>query len=164
MEYNEEIEENKYLIFKLLNEDYACNLLQIKEVIKSNNIKPVPFMVPYFKGIINLRGKILSIIDFRIKVSPVFNDEGNKGIILVVESKDLSLGVIVDDLVSVQTINKEEIQQNNEMKYSIDNKFIIGNYILKEGLVTIIDLASSISEEELKAIKENENLNISVNL
>ncbi|BBH52844.1 chemotaxis protein CheW [Fluviispira sanaruensis] len=164
MEQNYEIEENKYLIFKLLNEDYACNLLQIKEVIKSINIKPVPFMVPYFKGIINLRGKILSIIDFRIKVSPIFNDDENKGIILVVESKDLSLGVIVDDLISVQTINKEEIQQNKEMKYTIDNKFIIGNYILKESLVTVIDLASSISEEELKAIKDNENLNISFNL
>ena len=66
MEYNEE--ENKYLIFKILNEEYACNILQIKEVIKSINIKPVPFMVPYFKGIINLRGKIISVIDFRIKI------------------------------------------------------------------------------------------------
>ncbi|WP_161998056.1 chemotaxis protein CheW [Silvanigrella paludirubra] len=162
MDFNEE--ENKYLIFKVLNEEYACNILQIKEVIKSVNIKPVPFMVPYFKGIINLRGKIISVIDFRIKISPNFNDEENKGIILVVENDSISIGVIVDDLVSVQTINASEIQKNNDMKYSIDIKFIIGNYILKDKLVTILDLISSISDEDLKIIKENESLKLSINI
>jgi len=162
MDFNEE--ENKYLIFKVLNEEYACNILQIKEVIKSVNIKPVPFMVPYFKGIINLRGKIISVIDFRIKISPNFNDEENKGIILVVENDSIIIGVIVDDLVSVQTINKSEIQKNNDMKYSIDIKFIIGNYILKDKLVTILDLISSISDEDLKIIKENESLKLSINI
>ncbi|APJ03677.1 chemotaxis protein CheW [Silvanigrella aquatica] len=158
MEFNED--ENKYLIFKILNEEYACNLLQIKEVIKPINIKPVPFMVPYFKGIINLRGKIISIIDFRIKISPKFIDKESNGTILIVENYNLSIGVIVDDLVSVQTINNEEIQKNNEMKYSIDIKFIIGNYILKEKPITIIDLLSSISDEELKLINENTNFAI----
>jgi purine-binding chemotaxis protein CheW len=162
IDFNEE--ENKYLIFKVFNEEYACNILQIKEVIKSVNIKPVPFMVPYFKGIINLRGKIISVIDFRIKISPNFNDEENKGIILVVENDSISIGVIVDDLVSVQTINTSEIQKNNDMKYSIDIKFIIGNYILKDKLVTILDLISSISDEDLKIIKENESLKLSINI
>lgn len=153
-------DENKYLLFKILKEEYACNILQIREVIKSINIKPVPFMVPYFKGIMNLRGKIISVIDFRIKLSPEFNDENNQGIILVVESNSLSMGIIVDDLVSVQTINSSDIQKNNEMKYSIDIKFIVGNYILKDKLITIIDLIYSISEEDLKLINETKELTI----
>jgi purine-binding chemotaxis protein CheW len=155
---NVEEESNKYILFSILGEQYACNLIQVKEVIKPLNIKPVPFMVPYFKGMINLRGKIISVIDFRLKFNPKFENKENAGVILVVENENFNIGVIVDDLISVQTINKEEIQKNHEMKYSIDMKFILGNYISKNNLVTILDLGSCINEEELKAIKENEKI------
>lgn len=162
MEHKEE--ENKFLIFKVINEEYACNILQIKEVIKCKNIKPIPFMVPYFKGILNLRGKIISIIDFRIKLLPNLENTENEGIILVVENELITIGVIVDDLISVTSIIENEIQKNKDMKYSIDSKFILGNYIYKDKLVTVLDLISSINEEDLKIIKENDNLKLSMNM
>ena len=157
-------ESNKYILYSILNEQYASNLLEIKEVIKPNNIRPVPFMVPYFKGIINLRGKIISVVDFRIKFDPSFNDEINPGVILVVENKNFFIGVIVDDLISVQTVNEDDIQKNQEIKYNIDLKFIVGNFILKENLVTILKLSSCINEEDLKAIKNNENFGHDISL
>ena len=148
-------ESNKYILYKILNEQYATNLLEIKEVIKPINMKPVPFMVPYFKGMINLRGKIISVIDFRIKFNPNFKEEDSPGVILVVENENFFIGVIVDDLISVHSVNQEEIQQNYEMKYNLDLKFIVGNFILKENLVTILNLSSCINEEELKVIKNH---------
>ncbi len=61
------LEDRKYLIFSLASELYAVDLLQVKEVIKHNEVKPIPFMVNHFKGIINIRGQIVSVIDLRIK-------------------------------------------------------------------------------------------------
>ncbi len=155
-------ESNKYILYKILNEQYATNLLEIKEVIKPANIKPVPFMVPYFKGMINLRGKIISVIDFRVKFNPQFHEDTPSGVILVVENENFYIGVIVDDLISVHSVNPEDIQQNYEMKYNIDLKFIIGNFILKDNLVTIINLSSCVNEEELKAIHDQQKTQVSL--
>lgn len=149
---------NKYILYRILNEQYASNLLEIKEVIKPNNIRPVPFMVPYFKGIINLRGKIISVVDFRLKFNPNFNEENNPGVILVVENDNFFIGVIVDDLISVQSLNEEDIQKNQEIKYNIDLKFIVGNFILKDNLVSILKLSACLSEEELKAFHQHQNI------
>lgn len=154
MEKQDDLESNKYILYSILNEQYASNLLEIKEVIKPINIKPVPFMVPYFKGMINLRGKIISVVDLRIKFDSDFKDEKSPGIILVVENNNFFVGVIVDDLISVRSLEESEIQKNTEMQYSIDLKFIEGNFILNDKLVTILKLSSFISEEELKAIHE----------
>lgn len=154
-------DENKYLIFKLIDEYYACNILQVKEVIKIGKIKPVPFMISYFKGIINLRGKIISIIDYRMKISELFESKKNEGIILILENDEITIGAIVDDLLAVQTINSDSIQKNIDMKYSIDSKFVIGNYIYNEKLITIIDFISSINKDELKIIHDAEVLNLS---
>src|SRR5688572_686498 len=92
-----EREENKFLIFNLGTELYGSRLLEIKEVIKRPTIKPVPYMVRYFKGIINLRGQIVSVIDLREKFDiPTSCPEA--GLILVVDTGEGHIGVIVDEI------------------------------------------------------------------
>ncbi|MBF0206508.1 MAG: purine-binding chemotaxis protein CheW, partial [Oligoflexia bacterium] len=98
----------KYLIYRLGGELYGSPLLSIKEVIKVNKIKPVPYTVPHYRGIISLRGNIIGIVDLRIKfgLSPQEGKYGSS--VLIVENEEITIGALVDDVESVVALNRDK--------------------------------------------------------
>jgi purine-binding chemotaxis protein CheW len=140
-----------FIIFSLGNELYGTPLLSTREVIKVREIKPTPYMVPHFRGVINLRGQIVSVIDLRIKFQiSVSNEE--PGLILVVETPFGLLGAIVDNLVSVERVRKEDLDQTAVVETRIPTDFFLGVAKLKDRLINMVDISGCVHSEDLRAI------------
>lgn len=148
----EQMSSQRYLCFILGGEYYGSPLSSIKEVIKPIGVKPVPYMVKHFKGVINLRGQIVSIVDMREKFALPFNPDA-EGIIMVVETEDGLLGAIVDDLVSVQVIENSSIDQSAPIETKVATDYFLG--VAKQGelLINLIDLAKSLGSEDFRSMR-----------
>jgi purine-binding chemotaxis protein CheW len=142
-----------YLIFKLAEELYGTALLSVKEVIKMSPIKPVPYMVHYFKGVINLRGEIVGIVDLRSKfeMGSAKSDGANEtGKILIIETPDALLGAIVDDLVAVEVIQEKDIDPDPAVETRIPIQFFKGIAKKDDRLISLIDISSCLSSTEMR--------------
>lgn len=148
-----EDENNQYLLFYLGDELYGTPLLQVKEIVKVLPTKKVPFMKAYFKGLINLRGQVVSILDLRMKLG-ITSKNQNQGLIMIVETEDGSIGAIIDDLHSVHHFDKEQIKVNNSKDEKHKEYFYGVARLDEERLVNIIDMSLCVSNEDLKLISE----------
>ncbi len=145
-----------FILFTLGNEVYGVPMTTTREVLKVRDIKATPYMVPYFRGVINLRGQIVSVIDLRLKfeIPPIPSAQYDSGLILIVETREGELlGAIVDDLVSVEKMQQQDISQPNSLVSKVPIDFFLGVAKIKDRLVNVIDIAGCLSVEELKFIK-----------
>jgi len=143
----------KVLIFALGEERYAVPLLKVKEVIALNEITPVPFAPPYFRGIMNLRGQVISVIDLRLKLgqkNPVFNSETA---VVILDLSPLSLGVIVDTVDSVHTVTEKELQPPPDIKTKKESDCISAVIKRDKQLILLLEIARALSVEDLATIK-----------
>jgi purine-binding chemotaxis protein CheW len=151
-----ESSDTKYLVFKLADELYGVPLSQVKEVIKARDIKPIPYMVNYFQGIINLHGKIVSVIDLRVKFELKIKTPG-EGLLLIIETQTCIIGTIIDDIVSVNDFYPEDIEQNANLESRIPLNFFLGIAKSETRLISIINIAGCLTSEDLKNIDTNQN-------
>lgn len=137
------------LVFSLGKELYGATLQSTREVIRLGEVKSAPYMVPYFKGVINLRGQIVSVIDLRTKfgIEPEHNSEN---LVLIVEHPHGLLGAVVDHLISVEKIHKDGLEQKVALETKIPADFFMGVAKVKERLVNIVDIAGCLSADELR--------------
>jgi purine-binding chemotaxis protein CheW len=143
----------KYLIFELGSERYACAIVKVREVIKVPPLKPVPFMVPSFTGVLNLRGQMIGVVDLRSRFQ--FPVSGNRpGYILIVDLGDSLLGAHVDDVISVETVGKDEIQKDFAVETRVAIDFLEGMAHIDKRMVNLVDLSKVLSSQELRKISE----------
>jgi len=154
LDTNEDLDLSKYLLFNLDNEMYATPLLNVREVIKMAIIKPVPYMVGHFKGVINLRGQIVGVVDLRVKFQLTVPAEG-KGMILIVDTTEGLIGAIVDEIDSVQKIAPGDVEREPRIETKISSEFMLGVAKLGKGLVNLVDIAACLSVDELRRIKKS---------
>lgn len=155
MQPDDQLNENKYLIYRLGNELYGSSLTSIKEVIKLGDLKQVPFMNTYFKGVMNLRGQIIGVIDLRLKFGLSTNQDETTGLIIVVETQDGLIGAIVDELDTVIDIASTNIENNPVLDTKIPMEFFCGVAKANDRLINIIDISGTISSEDYRTIKSN---------
>jgi len=110
-EYDEEDDKNggQYLTFSVENESYGLDIIYVTEIIGMQRVTEVPELPEYVRGIINLRGKIIPVMDIRLRFEKPFREYDEKTCIVVVEIQDISVGIIVDAVSEVITIREEEI-------------------------------------------------------
>lgn len=151
------IKQGKYMTFTLADETYGINLLKIKEIIGLINITVVPRMPEFIKGVINLRGKIIPVIDLRLKIGFEEReyDERTCIIILEIESKveTILLGIIVDRVLEVAAISGDEMEPAPNFGLKIDTSFISG-MAKKEGqVIAILNIEDLLSAEDVDIIR-----------
>lgn len=152
----EEVEEQQhsYLVFRLADELYGAPLLSIKEVIKSTTIKPVPYMTPHFKGVINLRGQIVGIVDLRLKFG-LLVPKDSSNLILVIEDNGDSLGAIVDNVEAVEEFQPEDIDNNPVLDTKIPHKFFLGIGKREDGsMINLINVSGCLMSDELRLMRQ----------
>lgn len=142
---------DKFLIFNLGGELYGASLTSIKEVIKVGDVKAVPHMKNHFKGIMNLRGQIIGVIDLREKFD--LKKAPGQGLILVVEHEAGLIGAIVDELESVHSFTTEQIEKNPMIETKIPLSFLVGVAQKQNRLVNLIDIAGTLSAEDYRTLK-----------
>ncbi len=146
--------EGRFLTFVLNNEVYGIEILKVREIIGLMDITNVPQTPDYMKGVINLRGKVIPVIDLRLKFSMPEDEHTQETCTIVVEEDSTSIGIIVDKVSEVMEIKGEEIEGTPQFGQGIDTNFIMGLGKTKDTIVILLDIAKVLSEEELKNIEE----------
>ncbi len=143
--------DGKFLTFALSEEKYGLQILQVQEIIGMMHITQVPQSPRYMKGVINLRGKIIPVIDLRLKfgMKPAVYDE--KTCIVVVESeiagKQFSVGAVVDTVLEVVNFDGAKIESAPDYGRSLETSFILGIGKNAEGnVVILIDIDAALAD------------------
>ena len=132
--------ENKYVIFKLAEEYYGLSIDNVISIEKPSQSTRIPNAPDYIKGVINLRGEVIPVIDLRKKLKMKFKEVDRNSRIIIVSSDEIFAGLIVDTSSEVLEINKENIDKppTNENDEYID--YINGIGKTKDRLVILLDL------------------------
>lgn len=107
--YEEDAQKDKFLTFSLGNEYYGIEIKQVTEIIGIQAITGVPELPEYIKGIVNLRGKIIPVMDVRLRFKKPFREYNDRTCIIVIDIMEISIGLIVDSVSEVLSIPGDEI-------------------------------------------------------
>lgn len=149
----------KYLTFVLGHESYGVGVLKVREIIRMLDITTVPQMPPYVKGVINLRGKVVPIVDLRIKFALEKAENTERTCIVVVEVKSKSgakmlMGMIVDAVEEVATIPSTDIEPTPDFGGSLCTEYILGMAKIRGSVKTLLDIDAVLNAESLDLISE----------
>jgi purine-binding chemotaxis protein CheW len=123
-EAEEDTQKDRYLTFIIGNECYGIDIKYITEIIGIQAITEIPEMPEYVKGIINLRGKIIPVIDVRLRFKKEPKDYDDRTCVVVVDFQDLSIGLIVDQVAEVITIPEQDIVDPPQVNKGSNNRYI----------------------------------------
>lgn len=155
------IKSHKYLIFTLGDEQFGIPLTQVKEINGLIEITSVPNVASYFKGVINLRGRIISVIDLKTKLGVTASRNANqKPCIIICEFGSIVLGGIVDDVCEVTGIDESLIERSVDSKLTNKHAYITG--IAKHeqrGLVLLLDIAKVLDVQDYQMLQNQQHHN-----
>ena len=145
----------KYLTFKLGAEEFGLEILKVQEIIKMMDVTRVPRTPDYVRGVINLRGKVIPVVDLRLKFEMDLKETTEKTCVIVVQVKRrdsrVTMGIIVDEVSEVLDVAGEQIEPPPEFGGVVDTSFILGMGKIGERVVMLMDVDKVLSGEELEA-------------
>lgn len=160
---NEQINElgqrlaGKYLTFLLAGEEYGVEILKVQEIIQMQKVTPVPGSSDFVRGVINLRGKVIPVIELRKKFNMESTVDTDKTVIIVMmierENSTITMGIIIDDVREVMDIDSESIEKTPALGGSIDTGFIMGICKAKGSVKMLLDINKVLSEEDMESIQ-----------
>ncbi|HPO07040.1 MAG TPA: chemotaxis protein CheW [bacterium] len=150
----------QYVSFTLEKEEYGIPILHVREIIRYENLTRIPQSAQYVEGVLNLRGQVIPVADLRRRFGLAEIQHDNSTRIVVVELDDRVIGMLVDSVSEVQSIEERQIEPLPPLGAKIDSQFIRGVGKLDNRLIILLDLnqAFHTSEENLmaeQAQKEN---------
>lgn len=122
----EDTQEGKFLTFILGDEDYGLAIRFVTEIIGIQKITPVPDLPAYVKGVINLRGKVIPVMDVRLRFEMKHRDYDERTCIVVINAKDTTVGLIVDTVSEVLEIPDDDIEESQHFRKGKGNQFMRG--------------------------------------
>ena len=151
---NEEIyeEEDRYLLFKLGSELYGSPLLGIREVVEPQETKSIPNTSKFFVGVINIRGKIVGVVDLRVRLN-LEEKSSREMALLVFDTEAGPMAGLVDKVEAVVRIANSEIEKKPSVKSTVPLNFMIGIAKEHERLVTLLDLNRMLGNDDLVQLK-----------
>lgn len=144
----EDTQQGKFLTFPLGSEVFGIEIKYVTEIIGIQSITYVPEVPPYVKGIINLRGKIIPVIDVRLKFRKPTIEYDDRTCIIVIDFKDVSIGLIVDCVSEVIDIGEDNIVPPPSYKAGFQNKYISGIGKVGDDIKLLLDCEKIISDTE----------------
>jgi purine-binding chemotaxis protein CheW len=146
----------RYLAFLLGKEQYAIPLLQVKEVIEMSEPTPIPQAKTYFKGIINLRGQVISVLDLRAKLQLPQIENGPKTAIIILDiDPQLCIGVIVDRINSVLAFHAEDIGPAPDTLTGNKEHYLTGVARRENKMTLVLDIKAALSLQDMSVVKQN---------
>ena len=148
----------KYLTFKLANEEYGLEILKVREIIGMMPITKVPRTPAFVRGVINLRGKVIPVIDLRKKFGMETTADTEETCIIVVDvargADKLQIGILVDSVSEVLDIKGEDIEDAPSFGSNLDTQFIMGMAKAKGSVKILLNIEKVLSSNEMEALKE----------
>lgn len=152
----EDTQKGKFLTFSLGNESYGIEIMYVTEIVGIQPITEVPELPEYVKGIINLRGKIIPVMDVRLRFKKQPVDYNDRTCIIVIDIQDVSIGMIVDTVSEVLSIPDEEIVPPPDVNKS-GRKYIKGIGKTGSDVTLILDCEKILDDEEVDVLSKFEN-------
>ncbi len=150
--------EEKYLTFTLANEEYGIGILKIKEIIGMMPITTVPQTPEFVKGVINLRGKVIPVIDLRLRFDMEAIDYTERTCIIVVEIEGtagtVQIGIVVDAVSEVLNIKGQDIEETPAFGEKLNTDYILGMAKMEGGVKILLDIDQVLSGEEVAVLEK----------
>ncbi len=147
--------EGKYLTFTLAGEEYGIGILKVKEIIGMMPITSVPRTPEFVKGVINLRGKVIPVVDLRLKFGMEEMNYTDRTCIIVVEvhprTGTVMIGIVVDAVSEVLNIKEDLIEETPTFGARMDTECILGMAKMEGGVKILLDIDRVLSGEEIAA-------------
>ncbi|MDR1972875.1 MAG: chemotaxis protein CheW [Treponema sp.] len=151
-------EQNQLVTFQLGEELYGINIMDVKEIVRVQGIRGIPNAPAYVEGIFNLRSEIIPIINLhkRFHLKKLLNSEEDELLsgFIILDIDGMKLGVIIDRVSRVVTIEKEDIQPPPQMLSGIGAEYIQGVVRQEQGYLIILDIRDLFNPKELQKIAE----------
>jgi purine-binding chemotaxis protein CheW len=149
--------EGKYLTFALAEEEYGIGILKVKEIIGMMSVTHVPQTPAFVKGVINLRGKVIPVVDLRLRFSLEAASYTERTCIIVVEvtgaSGHVMMGIVVDAVSEVLNIRGADIENTPAFGVKLDTDFILGMAKAAGGIKILLDIDRVLNSEDLVKIE-----------
>jgi purine-binding chemotaxis protein CheW len=149
--------EGKYLTFMLASEDYGIGILKIKEIIGMMPITSVPQTPSFVKGVVNLRGKVIPVVDLRLKFGMPAIDYTERTCIIVVEISGqagaIKIGVVVDAVSEVLNIKGEDIENTPAFGTSVNIDYILGMAKMGGSVKILLDIDKVLNTQDIASLE-----------
>lgn len=155
-EEDEDEDDRGHVIFMIGQEQYGISMALVNEVIKSFEITRIPNALPFMRGVINLRGLVVPLVDMRLRCGLEEKEFDNDTAIILVNFKGKQIGIIVDSVSDVVNIPENLIQDIPHYSAQIDRDFIIGIGQLDQRMIVLLDIDRIVTEEDLTTLTQNE--------
>ena len=151
------LEGGKFLTFLMANEKYGLEILKVREIIGMMDVTSVPTTPAFVRGVINLRGKVIPVVDLRLKFGMEAKEDMQRTCIIVVHlihtAEEMTMGIIVDEVSDVLDINRDQIEPPPSFGPNIRTDFILGMGKVDQKVVTMLDIDRVLTEQEVASVE-----------
>lgn len=154
MDMEEDTQKGRFLTFLLGKETYGIEIKYVTEIIGIQAITEIPELPEYVKGIINLRGKIIPVMDVRLRFKKEPKEYNDRTCVIVIDINDISIGLIVDSVAEVLTIPDQDIVEPPQMNKGLHNKYIKNIGKVGNDVKLLLDCEKLLTEDELLDLSE----------
>ncbi len=150
----------KYLTLKLASEEYGLEILKVQEIIFMQEVTQIPRTPNFVRGVINLRGKVIPVIELRTKFGMDNTEDTIYTCIIVVQiginDNSLTMGIIIDDVSEVLDISASDIQETPSFGTEIETDFIMGVGKIGDNLKMLLDIEKVLTRDEISSLSKLE--------
>ena len=148
----------KYMTFRLASEEYGLEILKVRELIGFMEITRIPRAPAHVRGVINLRGKVIPVVDLRLKFEMQATDPTSQTVIIVVQlghaSGGLTMGILVDEVLEVRAIGSDDIEPPPNLQGQVASSFILGVGKAEKRVIFLLDIDRVLTPEEQRPLNE----------
>ncbi len=149
-----EAHNREFLVFSLGDEEYAIDILKVQEIRGYENVTRIANAPDFIKGVTNLRGVIVPIIDLRIKFHLERVEYGGQTVVIVVNVADRIVGIVVDGVSDVMTLTPEQIKPAPEFGVTLSSDFLSGLGSLDDRMLVLVDIDKLLTSEEMALVEK----------
>jgi purine-binding chemotaxis protein CheW len=144
----------KYLTFMLGDEYYGLEIQKVREIVAMMHITPVPRTQPFIRGVVNLRGHVIPVIDLRLKLDLPPTEPNKLTCIIVVELRHNKIGMIVDKVCDVMNIADTEIDEPLSFGMELDTDFLLGIGKAGDRVTILLDVDKVLTSDEMEMLEK----------
>lgn len=148
----EQTEVSQFVTFTLAKEEYGITITKVQEIIGYQGFTRIPNVPDFIRGVLNLRGTVVPVIDLRKKFKMEAKEYNKFTVIIILETMERIMGIIVDAISDVVSLQSEDIQDTPSFNVKVRTDFILGMGKKDDTLIIILDMDKVLSQEELDII------------
>jgi purine-binding chemotaxis protein CheW len=152
-------EGGKFLTFLMANEKYGLEILKVREIMGMMDVTSIPTTPAFIRGVINLRGKVIPVVDLRLKFGIEAKEDTQRTCIIVVHlthtAQEMTMGIIVDEVSDVLDIDRNQIEPPPSFGANIRTDFILGMGKIDQKVMTMLDIDRVLTEQEVALVESS---------